>query len=122
MDDEEPIRRLCVSICRRCGYEVTATADGESAVQEYERARQSGTPYDLVILDLTVPGGVGGRETMERLRLLDPGVKAIVSSGYSNDRVLSDYRAHGFRGMVAKPYEIADLTHAINTVLHGGQA
>lgn len=122
MDDEESICQLGASILRRTGKEVTAVADGVAAVQEYQRAMERGRPYDLVILDLTIPGGVGGRETLEMLRKLDPQVKAIVSSGYSNDLVLSDYQAHGFFGMVSKPYEIADFSHAVERVLKGERA
>ncbi|MEO6992286.1 MAG: hypothetical protein ABI273_01540 [Lacunisphaera sp.] len=78
-----------------------------------------GHPFDLVILDLTIPGGMGGRETMEALLKFDPGVRALVSSGCSNELVLSNYQAHGFRGMVSKRYEIADFSHAIELVLKG---
>ena len=72
-----------------------------------------------MILDLTIPGGMGGRQTMEELLKLDPAVKAIVSSGYSNDLVLSNYQAHGFRGMVSKPYDVADFAHNVARVLKG---
>jgi len=117
MDDEESIRQVGLAMLKRCGFEAAAVADGAGAVAAYAQAMQAGRPFDLVILDLTVPGGVGGREAMERLRALDPNVKAIVSSGYSNDQVLANYRAHGFRGMVSKPYEVADLKLAIHEVL-----
>jgi DNA-binding NarL/FixJ family response regulator len=75
-----------------------------------------------VILDLTVPGGMGGLQTLEQLRNLNPKVKAIVCSGYSNDAVLSNYRAYGFVGMVSKPYETTDLAMALERVLRGGIA
>ena len=122
MDDEDMILQVGCVMLRRIGYEVTAVKDGEAAVREYTRARQEGRPYALVILDLTVPGGMGGRQAMEQLLKLDPAVRAIVSSGYSNDLVLSNYQAHGFRGMVSKPYEIADLAHAIERVLRDERA
>lgn len=122
MDDEESICHLGSTILRRIGKEVTTVGDGSRAVQEFQQAQQEGHPYDLVILDLTIPGGMGGRETMEKLLQLDPAVKAIVSSGYSNDLVLSDYQAHGFRGMISKPYDIADFTHAVERVLKGERA
>jgi CheY-like chemotaxis protein len=122
MDDEEMILQVGGVMLRRIGYEVTTVKDGEAAVQEYTRARQEGRPYALVILDLTVPGGMGGRQAMDQLLKLDPAVRAIVSSGYSNDLVLSDYQAYGFRGMVSKPYEIADLAHTIERVLRGERA
>ena len=122
MDDEESICHLGSAILRRIGKEVTTVTEGAQALQEFERARQAGQPYDLVILDLTIPGGMGGRETMQRLLQLDPEIKAIVSSGYSNDLVLSDYQAHGFCGMISKPYDIADFTHAVERVLKGERA
>jgi CheY-like chemotaxis protein len=91
-------------------------------VREYGAARTAGRPYDAVILDLTVPGGMGGLEAMEALRKLDPEVRAIVSSGYSSDPVLANYRAHGFLGMVPKPYKITDLSKTIQTVLGNGKS
>ena len=118
MDDEEFIRSLAASLLARHGYRVTTVADGAAALREYRRAREEGAPYDLVILDLTVPGGMGGRQTMEELLRLDPGVNAIVSSGYSNDLVLADYQAHGFHGMISKPYDVAFFMDTVERVLH----
>jgi signal transduction histidine kinase/ActR/RegA family two-component response regulator len=119
MDDEDMILRVGGAMLRRIGYDVTTVTHGGAAVEAYTRARQEGQPYALVILDLTVPGGMGGRQAMEQLLKLDPEVRAIVSSGYSNDLVLSNFQAHGFRGMVSKPYEIADLAHTIERVIKG---
>jgi two-component system cell cycle sensor histidine kinase/response regulator CckA len=117
MDDEETIRNLGRALLSRMGYSVTTTCEGAETIREYRRAWEAKLPYDLVILDLTIPGGMGGRETMEELKKFDPGIRAIVSSGYSNDLVLSNYHAHGFRGMISKPYEISDFSHAIEQVL-----
>jgi two-component system, cell cycle sensor histidine kinase and response regulator CckA len=122
MDDEVFIRNLASSILRRYGHRATAVEDGAAAVQEYARARAAGEPYDLVILDLTIPGGMGGREAMEELQRIDPAVRAIVSSGYSNDLVLANYQLHGFRGMISKPYDVADFAHAVENVLKGERA
>jgi len=122
MDDEQFICDLACSILRRFGYQGVAVKDGAAAVSEYDRARTSGDPYGAVILDLTIPGGMGGRQTLEELIKLDPAVRAIVSSGYSNDLVLSNYQAHGFRGMVSKPYDVADFAHAVERVLRGERA
>ena len=122
MDDEQPIRQLGCSILGRAGYEVTAVSDGTEAVNEYAAGLRDGRPFSVVILDLTIPGGMGGRQTIEQLRKLDPAVRAIVSSGYSNDSILSNYKAHGFMGMVSKPYENVDLTVAVEAVLKGGTA
>ena len=122
MDDELPIRQLGGAILRRMGYDATTVSEGTEAVREYAAAMLSGRPYSAVILDLTIPGGMGGSQTLVELRAIDPDVKAIVSSGYSNDSVLSNYRAHGFCGMVSKPYESADLALAVERVLVGAPA
>jgi CheY-like chemotaxis protein len=122
MDDEEFIRTLAGSMLRRMGHRVVAVSDGAAVVEEYVRARSAGDPFDLVILDLTIPGGMGGKEAMEALQRINPGIRAIVSSGYSNDQVLSDYRSHGFVGMISKPYEVTDFAHTVDRVLGGEQA
>lgn len=122
MDDEEFIRDLGCSILKRCGYKPVAVADGAAAVTEYGRARTAKEPYAAVILDLTIPGGMGGKQALDELLKLDPAVKAIVSSGYSNDLVLANYQAHGFRGMVSKPYDVTDFAHAVERVLKGERA
>ncbi len=117
MDDEAPIRQMTGMLLKLQGFEVTAVADGAEAVREYRAALESGNPYELVILDLTVPGGMGGSEAMKQLRQMDPGVCAIVSSGYSSDPVMASFREYGFRGIMVKPYEVEDLLKTINTIL-----
>ena len=117
MDDEEAIRLAAVALLQRLGMEAVVADDGAQALREYAAAREAGRPFDLVILDLTVPGGMGGRETIERLLNIDPRVRVLVSSGYSSDPVLAHHRAHGFLGVVAKPYTIAELTSAIEAAL-----
>ena len=117
MDDEESIRESLTSLLQRTGLETKAVGDGAAVLQEYSQARDAGRSFDLVILDLTVPGGMGGRETIEKLRQIDPGVRAIVSSGYSRDPVIAEYRAHGFLGRVPKPYDFAELIKVVQTVM-----
>ena len=117
MDDEELIRRLAGDILGYLGYEVELAANGEEAIEKFQNARDSGEPYSLLIMDLTVPGAMGGRETMELLLRIDPGVRAIVSSGYSNDPVLADYRKYGFSGVVKKPYSVAELSRIVYEVI-----
>jgi two-component system, cell cycle sensor histidine kinase and response regulator CckA len=119
MDDEESIRRLGASILQRMGHEVAAVPDGAEAVRKYSEARSHGRAFDLVIFDLTIPGGLGGRAALEQILREDPQARAIVSSGYSNDQVLSNYRAHGFHGMILKPYVISDFTQVVEKVLRG---
>ncbi len=117
MDDEEPIRRMAVQMLQRLGFKVDVAVDGVEAVEKFRAARTAGQPHRLVIMDLTVPGGLGGREAIARLLEIEPRVKAIVSSGYSSDPVLANYRDHGFCGMVAKPYKFDDFIKAVQQAL-----
>ena len=117
MDDESDIRKLVTLLLQRMGLEVVASGDGAEAVAAFRRAQEEGRAFDLVIMDLTVPGGMGGKDAMQALVAIDPGVRAIVSSGYSSDPVLADYHAFGFRGMVRKPYNIEELAGCVARVL-----
>ena len=117
MDDDEAIRRLGATALQRSGFAITCVDDGAAAVREFGAARAAGRPYDLVIFDLTVPAGMGGREAIAAVRRLDPTVLAIVSSGYSQDPVMADHRAYGFDAMVPKPYEIGELIVAVERLL-----
>jgi PAS domain S-box-containing protein len=119
MDDEEGIRTMAAQLLRRIGFSVAAVADGEAAVNAYREALGEGRRFDLVIMDLTVPGGMGGLECMRELMQFDPQVRAIVSSGYSSDPVMSDHRSYGFAGMIPKPYRITDFAKVIRQVLEG---
>src|SRR3989304_2542869 len=117
MDDEEIIRRLAGDMLNYLGYQSDIAANGEEAIGKFQEARDSGEPYDLIIMDLTIPGAMGGKEAIERLLRIDPGVKAIVSSGYSNDPILANYRKYGFSGVVKKPYRIAELSQIVYEVI-----
>ena len=117
LDDEEAICMLVTCALEPLGYQVTETNDGRDAIAAYEKAMQEGRPYDLVISDLTIPGGMGGKDTIKRLCEIDPQVCAIVSSGYSGDPVMSRHEEFGFSGMIAKPYEIDALGHKVAEVL-----
>ena len=116
MDDEETIRQISSRILTRHGFTVVTAPDGAAALHLYEEALRNGAPFDVVILDLTIRGGMGGRDTMRALQELDPRVKAIVSSGYSNDPVMSTYRQHGFRGVVAKPYQMDSFVETVRRI------
>ena len=117
MDDEESIIAMADLLLRRLGFEVALARDGAETVTKFSEARAAGRPFDVVVMDLTVPGGVGGREAIDQLRRIDPNVRAIVSSGYSSDPVLANHRAFGFCGMVAKPYRVEDFARVLRTVL-----
>ena len=117
MDDEELIRELASDMLINMGYRVTTAIDGAQAIEAYKEAMESESPYDAVIMDLTVPGGMGGAEATRRLMEIDPEVKAIVSSGYSNDPVMTGFREYGFKGVIAKPYEITELGAVLQGVL-----
>ncbi|MDQ7782749.1 MAG: PAS domain S-box protein [Desulfomonilaceae bacterium] len=117
MDDEEAIRDLAGELLGMLGYEVVTAQDGAAAIELYRSAKDALRPFDAVILDMTVPGGMGGKDAIKRLIEIDPDVKAIVSSGYSNDPVMSRYQDHGFSGMVAKPYTALELNLTLKKVL-----
>jgi PAS domain S-box-containing protein len=109
MDDEEMIRFVASEIVRQIGYDIDLARNGEEALEMYKNAMDSGHPYDAVILDLTIPDGMGGQDTIRHLIEIDPEIKAIVSSGYSNDPVMANFRDYGFREVIAKPYKILVL-------------
>jgi signal transduction histidine kinase len=117
MDDDPTVLEVAGLMLESLGYEVTPAKDGDEAIALYGQAKQAGSPYDLVIMDLTVHGGMGGTEAVARLRESDPAVRAIVSSGYSSDPVMSEYQRYGFSGVVPKPYTLEGLKDAVEGVL-----
>ena len=118
MDDEADIRTVGMLILQTIGYEVELARDGAECIERYLRARSDGKPFDVIILDLTIANGMGGKETIRRIRDMDPTVKAIVSSGYSLDPVMANFREYGFSGVVPKPYKIEDMAGALKELLH----
>ena len=117
MDDEDFIRELSSDMLTEMGYTATVARNGEEAIHSYKEALEAGQAFDAVILDLTIPGGMGGKETIKALLEIDYDVKAIVSSGYSNDPVMANYSQYGFRNALKKPYRIAEMSEALNSVL-----
>lgn len=117
MEDEERLLSVVSSILQDCGYKVVGAKDGNEALSLFKSAMNSKEPFDAVVLDLTIPGGIGGKETIASLMELDRRVKAIVVSGHSNDSVMSNYKDYGFLGMLPKPYDAEELDKKIREIL-----
>ncbi len=120
MDDEEILRNVAEAQLIALGHEAVLVTDGVQAINRYQELQDSGTPIDLVIMDLTIPGGMGGKEAAQKLLQLDPKAKIIVASGYSNDPVMANYRDYGFCFAVAKPFDLAELSRGVEFALKGG--
>ncbi|MBN1957826.1 MAG: PAS domain S-box protein [Desulfuromonadales bacterium] len=117
MDDEEIIRNLATEMISRLGGTTDTATNGEDTLEMYLAAQENNTPYDLVIMDLTVPGGMGGKEAIEKLLEIDPQARVIVSSGYADDPVMAQYKSFGFIGVAAKPYSFQELADIIRKAL-----
>ncbi len=117
MDDERPLRDLAALMLERLGYETVKTAHGREAVKRYHELFKAGKAPDLVIMDLTIPGGMGGREAAAEILALDPAARLVVASGYSNDPVMARCREFGFRAAISKPYQLTELRMVINQVM-----
>jgi two-component system, cell cycle sensor histidine kinase and response regulator CckA len=122
VDDEAPIRKFLTMMLQKFGYEAETANDGEEAIARYTAARSDGRPFDVIIMDLTIPNGMGGCEAVRRLRELDPKVRAIASSGYSLDPVMANYRDYGFCGVIPKPYRPDDLDRMLKEIIGNGAA
>ncbi|MDD1695538.1 MAG: response regulator [Methanoregula sp.] len=109
MDDEQVILDVTQEVLKFLNYDVMFAADGQTAIELYKKEKIAGSPFDIVILDLSVPTGLGGKETIEQLRNFDPAIKAIISSGYANDPVVQDFSRYGFSGRLTKPYKISEM-------------
>ena len=116
MDDEDFIKDVMGSMLEMLDYEVDFANDGAQALGMYQEAMEKNSRFDAVIMDLTIPGGKGGKETIQDLLKLDANAKAIVSSGYSNDIIMSNFKAFGFAAVIAKPFQIEDLRKVLDTI------
>lgn len=119
MDDEELVRTIAGEMLQALGYEPAFARDGEEALALYRDASAAGALFDAVIMDLTVPGGMGGKDAVRKLLATDPWARVIVASGYSNDPVLAEFRSHGFKGMIAKPFTQEVFSSTLTEVLEG---
>ena len=117
MDDEEIIQEVLSNMLDFLGYEVEIANDGVQAIEKYKQAAQSGKSFDAVIMDLTIPNGLGGKEAIQDLLELDSEVTAIVSSGYSNDPVVMNYTEYGFKGAISKPFKIEELKKVLQELV-----
>jgi CheY-like chemotaxis protein len=117
MDDEEIIRKMLKNMLSLAGYTVELSSDGDEALGKYQQAKKAGDPFSAVIMDLTIPGGMGGKEAVQKLLEIDPNVTAIVSSGYATDPIMSDYKAYGFKAVIAKPYSSKQLQETLSGLL-----
>ena len=118
MDDDPMLLELVKRLLTSLGHEAVLTTDGEQAISRYVELRDADTPVDVVIMDLTIAGGMGGEEAARKLLALDPDAKIIVVSGYSNNPVMANYQEYGFLAAIAKPFMLAGLDQVLEKVLH----
>jgi len=120
MDDEGALRDIAAQMLSYMGHDVALAGDGAEALQLYAAAMESKQPFDLVIMDLTIPGGMGADEAVQRLLEIDPKVKAILTSGYASHGIIKDFKDHGFSGVLVKPYDVKELEKVIKNALTAG--
>jgi PAS domain S-box-containing protein len=119
MEDEETIREVTGEMLSHFGYEVEFAPDGAAAIELYQRAKETGKAFDVVIMDLTIPGGMGGKEAVRHLLALDPQARVVVASGYANDPILTDFQHYGFCERIAKPYKAEELHVLLHRIITG---
>jgi len=119
MEDDEMVRNVAGQLLDHLGYEVHLANDGAEAIELFLQAREEKLPFDLVILDLIVRGGMGGKETFRALHQIDPTVKAIATSGYLDDPAMANFAEYGFRGAIAKPFQIEEVSEVLQRVCRG---
>jgi CheY-like chemotaxis protein len=117
MDDEEGVLEATTELLQELGYRVEAVKEGGDVITLYREALQSGDPFDGVVMDLIVPGGMGGKDAVQELLKIDPNVKAVVTSGYSTDPVVANYKEYGFYGALSKPFRIKELSTLMRKIL-----
>lgn len=117
MDDEENIRYTTALMLKHLGYSVTTCANGEEAIRLYKNAKVSGTPFLTVIMDLTIYGGMGGKEAAQQILLIDPDANLIVSSGSFDDPVVAGHKSFGFDLSLPKPYKLSDMAEVLATII-----
>lgn len=117
MDDEEMVRSVAKEMLLHLGHEVVLSKDGVEAIKLYQKAIRSNEKFDLVIMDLTIPGGLGGKKAVREILNIDQAAKVIVSSGYSNDPIMANYKDYGFYSAITKPYRLQELNMVISELV-----
>ena len=117
MDDEKIVRDVIISMLKHLGYNANGSEDGNEAIMLYKKAMKANSPFDIVIMDLTIPGKMGGKKAVKKLLEIDPSARVIVSSGYSNDPIMANYKQYGFKGFITKPYKIEELSEILHEVI-----
>lgn len=117
MDDDEIVFEVAEMMLAHLGYAAVWAKNGREMLELYRQGREGGRPFSLVILDLTIPGGMGGEEAIGRLLDMDSQARAIVSSGYSNDPIMADHRNFGFKGALEKPFKVQELAHMLDQAM-----
>ena len=112
------VKSVTKNMLDELGHEVVVVSGGEEAVKTYQEAMTSGKPFDLVIMDLTIPGGMGGKEAVQEVLKIDPDARVIVASGYSSDPIMSNYEDHGFCSAITKPFRLTDLSRTISKIIN----
>ncbi len=120
MDDEEIIRNMLNEMLGELGFAVVTAVEGQQAIDMYRQAMEAGKPFAIVILDLTIPGGMGGQEAVKGILQIDPEAKIIVSSGYADDPIIANDTDHGFKGVASKPYNLKKLSLVLAQLMEKG--
>jgi CheY-like chemotaxis protein len=117
MDDEEMVGEIACQMLIHLGYEAMHVKDGREAVDEYQRRFEAGNPFDVVIMDLTIPGGMGGKEAVTEILAVNSAAKVLVSSGYSTDPIMTNFSEYGFAGVINKPFDLVSIREAIESIV-----
>jgi len=117
MDDEDMVGEIACQMFKFLGFDACWVASGAEAIQEYRKQKEAGQAYSAIIMDLTIPGGMGGQAAIIEILAIDSAAKAFVSSGYANDPIMVNYKDYGFAGVIAKPFDIAAVQQILNMIL-----
>jgi len=117
MDDDQKVLEILRKMLNKLGFEITSTLNGHEAIEVYKKMHDKSEPFDFIIMDLTIPAGMGGKEAIKGILQINPEIKAIVASGYSNDPIMAQYKKFGFTGVLRKPFTFQELSDLISSFL-----